>query len=174
MRPNGDSTFVQSVSPSRSSVPYSTWIAANDGGAATRVPPCRSEDTRWVLLRTAIFNPDGPIERQKGKINEGGGDMFMLLRVAFYILTLLTGIIYLGAVVDLLRGYVGFLAYVLWIFVAPVLSPALLGLPWFDAWVSDSAVNERVFWIWAAWMVFLIAFFAAAGASELFGKLRRK
>ena len=77
-------------------------------------------------------------------------------RVIFYA-TLLSGflntIVFVGAVVALLKQWVGFLGYFLWIFAAPVLSPAALGLPWFVAWVYNEPVNQNAFLIWLSFWV---------------------
>lgn len=78
---------------------------------------------------------------------------------AVLVATILAGIlnsfIFLGSVVALLKGYVGPLAYVLWMFAAPLLSPAAIGLPWFVAWVYGTEVNDRVFWIWASFFILM-------------------
>ena len=76
-----------------------------------------------------------------------------LIMVAALISGVLNGIIYLGTVVELLRHYVGILAYFLWIPAAPILSPGALVLPWFSAWVDGSSVNERTFWIWVSFYI---------------------
>ena len=75
---------------------------------------------------------------------------------ATYILGLLNVIIFVGAVVELLKGSVGFLAYILWVIVAPIMSPAILALPWFDAWVSDRPVNDIVFVLWLSFVICVV------------------
>ena len=71
-----------------------------------------------------------------------------------FLLTLAMGIVLVADTIALLKGFVGSLAYVLWIFVVPVLAPVALLLPWFDAWVFGTAVETlMVFWIWVAWLV---------------------
>ena len=79
-----------------------------------------------------------------------------LIFVATIISGLLNGIIFVGTVIELLDQYVGFLSYFLWILVAPIMSPAMIGLPWFDAWVTGGAVNDNIFIIWASFIVCIV------------------
>jgi hypothetical protein len=72
--------------------------------------------------------------------------------ILFYLLTMLLGIIYVGDIIILLNKFTGFLGYILWIFVAPILVPAVLFLPWFDAWVTGNGINSRTMWLWGIWM----------------------
>lgn len=78
------------------------------------------------------------------------------LFVLTVILGLLNAIIFIGSVVKLLEHWVGFAAYFLWTFAAPLLSPAIIALPWFDAWVASEPINERLLAIWGAFIVCLI------------------
>lgn len=79
-----------------------------------------------------------------------------LLLTATVLSGIANGLIFLGTVVELLRQWVGGFGYVLWVFVAPILSPASLILPWFVAWVEDEPVREAVFWLWASFYVCLL------------------
>lgn len=79
-----------------------------------------------------------------------------ILQVITIILVLLNGIIFLGGVIDLLQQYLGFFAYFLCWFVAPILSPAILFLPWFDAWVVGGSVNDGVLLLWGVGIVCII------------------
>lgn len=69
---------------------------------------------------------------------------------------LLNSIMFLGTVIDLLESYIGIGAYLAAWFVAPILSPAFLFFPWFDAWVTGDAVNSAVLYIWISFWVCLI------------------
>jgi hypothetical protein len=68
----------------------------------------------------------------------------------------LNALIFVGAVIELLDQWVGGVSYFLWIFVAPIMSPAMIGLPWFDAWVSGSSVNDNIFMIWLSLIVCIV------------------
>ena len=72
------------------------------------------------------------------------------------ILMLLNGIILIGTTIELLKGYIGVLAYIGWIIVAPILSPSIFALPWFDAWVAGSHVSPAIFWIWLSWIICIV------------------
>lgn len=76
-----------------------------------------------------------------------------LLEILGFLLTLPMGFFLVADTVELLKVFIGPLAYVLWIFIAPILAPAGLLLPWFDAWVFGEAVNPIVFWLWVAWLI---------------------
>ena len=78
-----------------------------------------------------------------------------LILIATIISGVLNGLVFLGTVVDLLKQYIGFLGYILWVIAAPVLSPVALGLPWFVAWVDGTSVNERIVWLWASFWICL-------------------
>ena len=78
-----------------------------------------------------------------------------LVTILFYISTALNSLVYLGTVVALLKQYVSFLAYILWILVVPLLSPAFIALPWFSAWVDNTAVNTNLILLWASWYILL-------------------
>jgi hypothetical protein len=67
-------------------------------------------------------------------------------------------IFYVGTVIDLLESYVGALSKVLWIFAAPLLSPTIIILPWFEAWVLDTEVHQVTFWIWAVFVCSIAVF----------------
>lgn len=79
-----------------------------------------------------------------------------LIFIATIITGLLNGIIFLGTVIELLDIWIGSLAYVLWFFVAPIFSPAMIVLPWFDAWVNGGQVNENILIIWISFYVCLL------------------
>lgn len=79
-----------------------------------------------------------------------------LVAILFYISTVLNVLVFFGTVVELLKHYVGFFAYILGIFAAPLFSPAILALPWFSAWVDSSDVNTNLSILWASWFVLLI------------------
>lgn len=72
------------------------------------------------------------------------------------ILGVLNSLILLGGVVELLQQYIGYLSYFISILVVTFFSPALIVLPWFDAWVSNSPVNDNVLFLWSAFIVCLI------------------
>ncbi len=72
------------------------------------------------------------------------------------VLTLLNTLIFLGAVIAMLKEQIGFLAYLACFLVAPLLSPVMIALPWFAAWVTDEPVNDRFVAIWGALIVCLI------------------
>ena len=78
--------------------------------------------------------------------------MTKAIKIAHLVLTILIGIILIGGVIDLLKRWVGVAAYFLWPFVSPIFSPAVFFLPWFNSWVDKEPVNERVLWIWIAWL----------------------
>ena len=80
-----------------------------------------------------------------------------VLQVVFFLLTIVNGLFYFATVIALLQKYVGDIAYVLWILVAPFLSPAIFGLPWFNAWVTGAAVNVGLFLVWALWIASICA-----------------
>jgi len=80
-----------------------------------------------------------------------------LVAAATMILTLLNAIIFVGTTIDLLQQYVGILAYILWLFALPILSPTVIALPWFEAWVSGSQVSPTIFWIWLLWLICMVA-----------------
>ena len=88
-------------------------------------------------------------------------------------MTAVNGLIYVGTVIDLLHRYVGDLGYVLWIVVAPFLSPAIFGLPWFNAWVNGTAVNYGILAIWALWIAALCALALFGSAAARVGRLRK-
>lgn len=82
--------------------------------------------------------------------------MSKIIPVLFYIYSVLViGSIYVGTVIQLLQKSVGFFAYGLWILAAPILSPSLLFLPWFDSWVTGQSVNQRVLWLWGIWITYI-------------------
>lgn len=90
------------------------------------------------------------------------GIIFLCFRIAFFLLNLAVGIIFVADVVTLLKGPIGFIANVAWIIVAPLMSPAVLGLPWFDAWVCNCPVNDRIFWIWGTWVTSVLLVWTAS------------
>lgn len=79
-----------------------------------------------------------------------------LILIATILSGISNGLIFLSTVVELLRQWVGSFGYVLWIFVAPIFSPAAIILPWFVAWVEDGPVREGVVWLWASFYVCLL------------------
>ena len=79
-----------------------------------------------------------------------------LLLIATILSGLANGLIFLGTVVALLKQWIGGFSYILSVFVAPILSPAALGLPWFVAWVDNEPVSERVVWIWASFYICML------------------
>ena len=93
-----------------------------------------------------------------------------VLQVVFFLLTIVNGLFYFATIITLLQQYVGDIAYVLWIVVAPFLSPAIFGLPWFNAWVGGTAVNVGLFLVWALWIAAICALafcgFASARARK--------
>ncbi|THI88852.1 MAG: hypothetical protein CAF41_005615 [Nitrospira sp. CG24A] len=95
-----------------------------------------------------------------------------LLQIPGFLLTLAMGIVLVADTIALLKGFVGSLAYGLWIFVVPVLAPVALLLPWFDAWVFGTAVNPMVFWIWVAWLVPLGILVIVVGLPELIRRFK--
>jgi hypothetical protein len=72
------------------------------------------------------------------------------------IFALLNLLVFGGTVVDLLESWVGGLAYILWVIAVPLMSPALIVLPWFEAWESGGAVNDNVFMIWVIWVACIL------------------
>jgi hypothetical protein len=96
-----------------------------------------------------------------------------IVHVVLFVLTIVNGLLYLGTVIDLLQPYAGELAYVLWIPVAPFISPAMLGLPWFNAWVNDTAVSSGILLMWILWIAALCATALYGGAAARIGKLRK-
>ena len=96
-----------------------------------------------------------------------------LIQVVFFVLTAVNGVLYLRTIVDLLHPYVGDVAYVLWIVVAPFLSPAMLGLPWFDAWVNHSPVNHELLWLWVPWIGAMCALALFGSGAPRDAKLRK-
>jgi hypothetical protein len=56
-----------------------------------------------------------------------------LLKILGYLFTLAMGFVLVADTIELLKVFVGSLAYVLWIFVVPIFAPTGLFLPWFDA-----------------------------------------
>lgn len=79
-----------------------------------------------------------------------------LIMVATLFSGLLNSLLFLGAVVALLKQHVGVLAYMLGVPVAILLSPGVLILPWFAAWVDGSSVKVLDFWIWASFFICLV------------------
>lgn len=96
-----------------------------------------------------------------------------IAHIAFLVLTAVNGLLCFGMLIDLLHRYVGDLGYLLWIAAAPLLSPALLALPWFSAWVYDTAVSDEIILLWGLWIGALCTFALYAGAAARFGKLRK-
>ena len=96
--------------------------------------------------------------------------MTKIMQVFFFTFSVLVALIFIGTVIELLKHWVGFLAYFLWLLAAPLLSPAMFILPWFDAWVTGSEVNQRLFWIWAVWMVFAVVPYGAISGYFAFKK----
>lgn len=82
--------------------------------------------------------------------------MLKIIPWLFYLLSLVIGTIYVGTVIQLLQKYVGFIAYGLWIIAAPILSPAALLLPWFEAWATGHSVNNRILWLWGIWIAYAL------------------
>lgn len=95
-----------------------------------------------------------------------------LLKILGFPLTLAMGFVLVADTIELLKGFVGSLAYVLWIFVVPIFAPAGLLLPWFDAWVFGESVNPIVFWLWVAWLVPLGIFTIVVGLPELIRRFK--
>lgn len=84
--------------------------------------------------------------------------MLKIIPILFYIYTVIViGSIYVGTVIQLLQKFVGFFAYGLWILAAPILSPSVLFLPWFDAWVTGHSVNNRILWLWGVWISYVLS-----------------
>jgi nucleoside permease NupC len=77
-------------------------------------------------------------------------------RIAFGIITVVNAILFFAAVATLLEERFGIVGYLLVPFAALVMSPGLLGLPWFDAWARGEAVSERIFLIWLVWMLCIV------------------
>ena len=96
-----------------------------------------------------------------------------IIQIAFIVLTAVNGLLYFGTLIDLLHRYVGDLGYLLWIAAAPLLSPAMLALPWFSAWVHDTAVSNEIILLGGLWNGALCTFALYAGAAARFGKLRK-
>jgi hypothetical protein len=82
-------------------------------------------------------------------------DIIRSARYAFLLLTAVNAIAYIAAVAALLSDKMGTAGYVLTIVAAPLLSPAALGLPWFDAWARDAAVSSRLLLLWGVWIISL-------------------
>ena len=72
-------------------------------------------------------------------------------RIAFVLLTLAIAAIYLTAVAAWLTTHLGAWGYALTVVAAPVLSPAVLGLPWFHAWANDAEISRSVLLLWLLW-----------------------
>ena len=83
------------------------------------------------------------------------------------------GFVLVADTVELLKMFVGPLAYVGWILVAPILAPAGLFLPWFDAWVFGGGVDPIVFWLWIAWLVPLVILAIVVALPELIRRFKR-
>ena len=77
-------------------------------------------------------------------------------RISFSIITVVNAILFFAAVAALLEERFGMIGYLLLPFAALVMSPGLLGLPWFDAWARGEALSERIFLIWLIWMVCMV------------------
>jgi len=71
----------------------------------------------------------------------------------FFVLAALNALVFVGTVIELFTGWVGVLGYVVGVIVSPVLSPAIIALPWFDAWVVDGPVNQNILYLWRGFMV---------------------
>lgn len=95
-----------------------------------------------------------------------------LLKILGFLLTLAMGFVLVADTIELLKVFVGSLAYVLWNFVAPVFAPAGLLLPWFDAWVFGEALNPIVFWLWVAWLVPLAIIAIVVALPELMRRFK--
>ena len=78
------------------------------------------------------------------------------LEIVTIIFLLLNSLIYIATVIELLEQWTGALSYFLWIIVAPVLSPAMLVLPWFDAWVNEENVNSAFLIIWIVFIICVV------------------
>ena len=76
----------------------------------------------------------------------------VLVRIPAAVLTVLNTIVYIGSVIAMLKAWIGCFAYLAWVVVAPLCVPAIIILPWFDAWTADGHVSERVFWAWVLWL----------------------
>lgn len=101
--------------------------------------------------------------------------MSKIIPILFYLLSIVIGITYVGTVIELLQKFIGFLAYGLWIIAAPILSPTLLFLPWFDAWVTGHSINTRTLWLWGIWMTYaLIVIVYFYFVEDLIKKLKSK
>ena len=83
-----------------------------------------------------------------------------------YVLLGLLGLMFAGTVVQFLHNYVGFFAYILWIFAVPLLIPAIIVFPWFDAWVMRDSVDPIILYLWIASVLWYIGFLFGGSRSK--------
>ena len=81
----------------------------------------------------------------------------IILSVIGGLLGFLNGCVLISSVHGWLDPHIGCFSYTVAVPLSAILAPAVFFfLPWFDAWAHDSAVNERIFWIWASFGISII------------------
>ena len=68
--------------------------------------------------------------------------------VASWLASIIVLVLFIGAVIQLLKGWVGWLAYIIWPLGTILGSPLLVIYPWFSAWVDKESVHTADLWIW--------------------------
>jgi hypothetical protein len=107
-----------------------------------------------AALASSTFALDGrDLRRLRGTAVE---ELSRSTRIAFGIITVVNAILFFAAVAAILEERFGMMGYLLLPFAALVMSPGLLGLPWFDAWARGDAVSERIFLIWLIWTLCIV------------------
>ncbi|MDD5328045.1 MAG: hypothetical protein PHY02_09590 [Phycisphaerae bacterium] len=74
-------------------------------------------------------------------------------RIFNWAIGLLMAVILIGDDIELFKKFIGVLAYPVGFLLSPIFAPALLFLPWYDAWVNGGAVNRNVLFIWAVFYI---------------------
>ena len=70
-------------------------------------------------------------------------------------------LLFIGTVIALLKSWIGGFAYVAWVFLLPLFSPAFLFFPWFDAWVeNNNNPNDVILFSWGAFLACMALNFA--------------
>jgi len=82
--------------------------------------------------------------------------MKRFFRITGSVLIFLNAIILLGTVIDMLKEWIGVAAYLVGIFVAVILSPVIIVLPWFESWVSGEPVNANGLMLWGAMVACIV------------------
>jgi len=102
--------------------------------------------------------------------------IYNILSVIGGLLGFLSGCVLISSVDVWLDPHIGCFSYTVAVPLSAILAPAVVFfLPWFHAWAHDSAVNERIFWIWASFwisiiLLLLFPFIAALAEKKTSGK----